>query len=64
MQKFLALTTLVAAAHAAELLTDAEIDAEIEQPDLGIDGGNDTSGDGMGVGRNYYKKGHYSHDPT
>jgi hypothetical protein len=54
----------VAAAHAAELLTDAEIDAEIEQPDLGIDGGNDTSGDGMGVGRNYYKKGHYTNDPT
>ena len=69
MQKFLALTTLVAAAHAAELLTTADIDATVEQlvgpdfaaPDHGIDHGLDTA-DNMGGGRNYYKKGHYSNE--
>jgi hypothetical protein len=64
MQKFLALTTLVAAAHAAELLTTADvIPANANGPADGIDNKLDTALN-MGKDRNYYKKGHYDFDSS
>jgi hypothetical protein len=67
MQKFLALTTLVAAAHAAELLTTADVSpANANGPADGIDKERDTSGLGMDsdANRDHYKRGYYDFDSS